>query len=334
MRFFKLKFKSALHVDSKGSGNQESLDEFIHSDTLSAALCISRKTLYPEDTNQDYFLNPPFTVSSAFPYIGDVLFFPCPAWRIWGDIDIAKRKEIKKVRWISKGLLEKVLNGNELQYADVKALKGGVAVSREEYKDFSLGEEEYPWQFAERQRVSVDRVGCGDGQTFFFALQFFAPSSGLFFLVSGNEDEAEKSLHFLADSGIGADRNSGLGHFEACESGIIDINAPKSADGAYTLSLFNPSANEDVQELVSTSAYLLQSRSGWVHGSTAGRPPIRVFAEGSYLSGKPSGRVVPMLPEHVRERYSLDVGHSAPRDFRAFSLPCKQPGCLKEVCHG
>lgn len=335
MRYFKLKFKSALHVDSKGSGNQESLDEFIRSDTLSAALCLSRKTIYPESTSDDYFLDPPFTVSSAFPFLGDVLLFPCPVWRIWEDVDISRRKKIKKIRWLSKKLLEEVLNGSKIRFEDIITLESGIALTREEFEQLPVGADDFAWQTTERQRVRVDRLGSGEGgDTFFFALKFFAPFSGLFFLAKGEDKEMETSLRFLGDSGIGADRNSGLGHFEVAESGLLGFDVPENSEGAYTLSLFNPSANDDLQALTSETAYSLEIRSGWVYGTSVGRPPIRVFAEASYFSGLPAGRVVKMLPGDMRWKYALDLSHSAPRDFRAFTLPCKRPDYLKEVCHG
>ena len=51
---FKLQFKSALHVDSIGSGEPDTTQEFIHSDTLSAALSLAWAMLYGE-RGDDFF---------------------------------------------------------------------------------------------------------------------------------------------------------------------------------------------------------------------------------------------------------------------------------------
>jgi CRISPR-associated protein Csm4 len=79
MNIFKLKFRSALHVDEKGSGSPETASEFIRSDTLSAAISIAWAKLFTED-RLAVFSDPPFRISSAFPYIGDILIFPVPVW--------------------------------------------------------------------------------------------------------------------------------------------------------------------------------------------------------------------------------------------------------------
>lgn len=334
MQLFKLEFLSALHVDSKGSGQPEVSDDFIRSDTLSAALCISWAAVRP-DTGDDFFLSPPFTVSSAFPYIGDALLFPMPAWRIWADADDdAKRKEMKKVKWISKGVFDRVLTGEALEFADVHSLPGGVAMLPEEVAAHPDLVASAPWTAAERQRVMVDRCGMThEGGLFFFALQFFAPQAGLWFLANAEPDSLSKfrgALAYLGDTGIGADRSSGLGHFKVVEEREFKMPKVKS-EGYVSLSLFNPGEGDDIGELTRKTAYGILARSGWISNATVGRPPIRVFAEGSYFSGKPKGRVVRMLPEDIREKLKLPLEHDAPRDFRAIYLPCAEPAVVKEA---
>lgn len=332
MHLFKLAFHSALHVDSKGSGEPETSQEFIHSDTLSAALCLSWSHIYPEEKTE-FFAAPPFTVSSAFPYVGEVLFFPCPVWRIWEDIDVNRRKEIKKVRWISQGLFTEVLQGRRIRIEDVRISGSLVFLPSEENLSPSLASG-HVWEMTERQRVSVDRFGIPEGgQTFFFAMQFFAPDAGLYFLVQGSEevvDRLTQAVHFLGDTGIGADRNSGLGHFRLIEKTQFMPPEARGAEGYYTISLYNPDRSEDLSKITTGAAYSLLTRSGWVVNSTVGRSPIRVFGEGSYMCAQPKGRVVHMLDEPTRSKFSLPIHHSAPRDFRAFALPCHQPPYLTE----
>lgn len=337
MQVFKLQFHSALHVDSKGSGAPEAADEFVRSDSLSAALALSWAALYA-DTDADFFLDPPFTVSSAFPFVHDLLLLPTPAWPIWPNLSDAQRKSFKKVRWLSRKLFMAVVNQNPIDAAQVHLAPGGIALFADELEAHPMLRAGQPWMLDERQRVHVDRLGLQpEGGLFFFALQFFAPWSGLWFLSRGPADVLQRLrsvLDYLGDTGLGADRNSGLGHFKVAEvsepaaEGLLP--APETTTGHVTLSLFNPGAHDDLQQLLRASAYSITRRSGWISQSTIGRPPIRVFTEGSFFAQKPVGRVTPMLPEALRQQTHLPLNHSAPRDFRAISLPCVTPAILKE----
>jgi len=332
MQVFKLKFLGPLHVDSKGSGEPETVEEFIRSDTLSAALCLAWSAIYRED--ESIFLNPPFLVSSAFPYIGETLLFPVPVWNFWQDMDVKDRKKAKTVRWITQDLFEDVLSGKQVNFKKVKIPSPGVAVSSSEFSRNPAFNEIQTWVISERQRVSVERLGtAAEGNLFFFALQFFGPESGLYFLVDVAERELRKMrnvLNYLGDTGIGADRNSGLGHFRVAAEQEFNLPVPGKSKGWFTLSLFNPGSNDDFSRLDHNAAYDLTVRSGWISGSTIGRPPVRTFSEGSFFPDKPTGRVIPLIDGDTKKRYGLRINHSAPRDFRAFSLPCTEPPFLKE----
>jgi CRISPR-associated protein Csm4 len=331
MRIYKLKFLSALHVDSRGVGEPETAEEFIRSDTLSAALCLSWASVF-KDSGLDFFMDPPFRVSSAFPFLRSVRLYPAPVWRIWADdTSDSARKRLKAVQWISQGLFDRLTAGGRLSEMDIHLLPEGVAVSDEESAADPGLREAHAWIMSERQRVSVDRLYLpGEGGLFFFPIQFFAPDAGLWFLADGEPEVLDKlraALDFLGDTGIGADRNSGLGHFTV--AGQEDFSPPKpSSDGSVLLSLFNPAPAELTAGLVPGAAYGLTTRSGWITGTTLGRAPTRAFTEGSYFPVRPEGRVLPMINEEIRERFDLD--HPAPRDFRAISLPCARPACLKE----
>ncbi len=337
MRVFKLKFRSALHVDSKGSGAPEVSDDFIRSDTLSAALALGWAALYPQEADDRFFHSPPFRVSSAFPYIGGILLFPVPVWRIWKEVDSQDRKSAKEIRWLSQGLFEDVLAGKwiDLKSERVRRLNNGVAVSQTEWNRNPGVENLKPWVKTERQRVSVDRLGIPkEGGLFFFSLHFFAPESGLYFLANVEDkmiDRFRATLSFLGDTGIGADRSSGLGHFEVISEETFEVHKTEKSAGYVTLSLFNPDKEDSLDALLKTTAYGLSTRSGWISQSTIGRPPVRVFTEGSFFSAKPKGRVVETLSDRIRDHHQLALTHSACRDFRAFYLPCAMPPYLKEV---
>jgi CRISPR-associated protein Csm4 len=333
MRIYKLKFRSALHVDARGSGEPESAEEFVHSDTLSAALSIAWASVFP-DRGREIFYHPPFKVGSAFPFIGDALLFPVPVWRIWKKetMDDLKRKEMKKVKWISESLFRRVLNGQEIEADETSLLSEGVVVSKSDFQAHPELKKSPFWKMTERQRVGVDRLVSKTIGPFFFALQFFGPCSGLWF--PGEADDSQKLLgvlNYLGDTGMGADRNSGLGHFTAADKGEFPFQTDSDGEGWITLSLFNPAKSEKLETLTAETAYGLTTRSGWVSSSTVGRPPIRAFTEGSYFSGKPVGRMVETLPQEAKKRYALEdkISHTVPRDFRAVSLPCATPPYLK-----
>ncbi len=338
MKCFKLSFPSGLHVESRGSGEPDQCDDFVHSDTLSAALCIAWATLHGRQ-DAYFFLDPPFTVSSAFPYIGTVLFFPLPVWDIWQELDDNKffrRKELKKVRWLSMDLLESVLTGRKIDFNEVSIIADGLACSKSEEKTlhsrFPTGSRK-PWKIVERQRIMVDRLGLRqDGGLFFFAQQFFAPDSGLFFLVDCQEeklDDFRAALRFLGDSGLGGDRNSGVGHCQvkAEENFIIKKAKTAKKKGWLTISLLNP--GEEEADIADHAVYNLTRRSGWINNSTLGRPPIQTFSEGSFFRQRPRGRVVEMISGQIRKE--LGLPHSAPRDFRCLMLPCIEPAVVEEV---
>lgn len=93
---YKLNFISPLHVDSRGTSFYEKTDEFVRSDTLTAAIVSCWHNLY-EDSIDELAAYPPFVLSSAFPYYADVYFFPRPFAEIVNEpADISENKKIKK----------------------------------------------------------------------------------------------------------------------------------------------------------------------------------------------------------------------------------------------
>ncbi len=330
MLAYRLKFKSALHVESKGSGSPDTAQEFVHSDTLSAAICASWPNVFP-GTAPDFFADPGFVVSSAMPWIKDILFFPVPRFRIWNETRPADKKDIKKICWISGAVLEHVLRGQMLDSAEVR-MKGQFA--------FSPGEDRVEevinvgaWKMLERQRVSVDRLGGqSEAGTFFFAQQHFHPECGLYFLAEVAESTRfEAVLEFLGDTGLGADRSSGLGCFHILEIADPGIKLPATASGWFTLSLFNPGQEDDISAVIRQSAYSLLSRSGWITGTGVGRPPIKAFSEGSFFGTRPVGRIVKVVDNDLISRFGLPLSNPVYRDLRAFSVPCVTPSWIKEA---
>jgi CRISPR-associated protein Csm4 len=230
--------------------------------------------------------------------------------------------------------MHRVLQGEPINWSDAAVVgNGNIAVTSREKEIHGIPSTWTPWVISERERVGTDRLGgAAEGLLFFFGLQFFAPECGLFFfadLAIEQEKTFEAVLNFLGDTGLGADRNSGLGHFEFQRTELPSFQNQQDVHGrgAFLLSLCNPDPQEDVHHLIHLSAYDLTTRSGWISGTTLGRPPVRAFAEGSFLSGNPVGRVLPLFDANKQQE--LNIAHAAPRDFRAFVLPCTPPEALK-----
>ena len=89
MKLFKLAPRTAFHFGQRGVG-MEGTQVFCHADTLFSALCLTLRELEREGSAALTRLlerfprqgqpadSPPFRLTSAFPYAGDVLFFPKP----------------------------------------------------------------------------------------------------------------------------------------------------------------------------------------------------------------------------------------------------------------
>jgi CRISPR-associated protein Csm4 len=99
MHCYRLSFKSPFHVDNRGTGFYEQSDHFIHSATLSAAIIASYALLYPEDASQ-WAKDPPFNISSAFPYCEDIYFLPRPVHSMALNMPDDQLKDAKKIKAI------------------------------------------------------------------------------------------------------------------------------------------------------------------------------------------------------------------------------------------
>ena len=117
----RLAFAGGLHVGTRGV-NLEEADVSIPSDTLFAAMLDGWRRLGqdPQRFAQPFVADPPdppFLLTSAFPLAGDVRFFPMPvdAARLFSADTIGTRgKTIKRIRYLSEGLLRRVTAGERL----------------------------------------------------------------------------------------------------------------------------------------------------------------------------------------------------------------------------
>lgn len=300
----KLKPKSSFHLGER-ENFLEGTDVIIHSDTLFSAFCNGYLLLYGKTKLEELlqrFLtnNPPFLISSAFPFWKSKLYFPIPYNQI------PKEKKIKKILFIEKEGFEKLLDGEKIEE---------VAENFKTIPDINAKEEEKrtPWQIITTPRVGLSRLNNHPGDRYFhFGEVFYKENSGLFFLLDFKDDSLKKEFdavfRLLGDEGIGGDRTVGKGFYEP-EFGQININLP-DCESVITLSLYSPSESElfDIKD----GYYEIIERKGYIYSpynQSLRRKSIRMFKEGSVFKTKKKGRIVDITPEifnfHKIYRYGL-----------------------------
>jgi len=319
--------RAAFHLGERGIGLEETALT-LHSDTLFSALCAAWQTLYGDEALTRELLpskdeevedwEPPFLLSSAFPFAGDVRFYPAPL----GVIDEDRARDVE---WVSEQIFAALLHGEHLQdsFQAQQMHEGTVWPSEAEAERireaFSLRsfEGERFWAVAKVPRVALD-VKTGASEIWHFGRVVFREGCGYHFLILYQEgrirERLRAALHLLGDLGIGGDRTSGHGLFKPEFSAGPEWALPQSASTFVTLSLLYPKPEEVTPMLNEASRYQLITRSGWIggiRGTPWRRKTVRMIAEGSRLAGDlirlwgdlvdvtPEAASAPNLPHHV-----------------------------------
>ncbi len=330
MKLFKLAPRTAFHFGQRGVGVEGS-QVFCHADTLFSALCLTLRELDADGSTaltglleqfprQGHSTDPPpFRFTSAFPYAGEVLFFPKPL--VLGNLGSAARQEhgktLKEVEFVSQGIFTAWLNNEALDgyLEDKNLLHGGdlwvTPAEREALEVFrneDTGKVQL-WKSDPVPRVTVDRVTsrsavyqAGRVRYRRVRLKDGELRAGLWVLVDwlasfppkvgGDEGGAgwlTKLFTVLGDSGIGGERSAGYGQF--------DLEGPTDFDSFgvqgwnerwLTLAPYHPRPDEVGADgvLGEDCSYKLLIRRGWVaspEGMSFRRPLVRMLGEGSVL---------------------------------------------------
>lgn len=328
-RLFFLKPESPFHLQT-GGGDHESVDLYPRSDTLSSSLLY---WWFRQFKNVEGFPEKlPYRVSSIFPAIcrGNEIkrLYPKPS-----DLTINTKKHnhklIKRVQWFDEELFERWRAGNDIQdilpaYSNSPHLKrsGKVLVLNPE-KDFGSGA---LLKTDARTRVVLDRVFQAS-TPFHFVQVCHAEDISLWFLAEiepAFETQFLSILRLLGDEGIGADRTVGMGMYalESWQDFSLNINGEKKF---FNLGVYNPNPDEVKRIKWEDSSYHLETRGGWVTGTSLRRKPLSCITESSImLSETPLegnnpcvvNKDDPDIPENVRPEYSVY------RDCRSFFIPC------------
>lgn len=323
-----LSFTSPVHFGLEGIG-QERIDYRVRSDTLWGAIIQQWILLYNDDP-EGLCLDTPFTVSSCFPLINGVPFYPLP-FGVLDDLITeagqAKKpeisvKDIKIIRFVAEPLFRKIIRGETLRF---EQLQPDTVFPFEEKRPETMRERKPVYDIMQRPRLRTNQLSGGsmEGAFFYCSDQYFNQDNGLFFLATFRDDETKKrfdaALRLLSDTGLGADRSIGRGLF-AFETKECEVPDNLSSDHYMLLSLYHPTREEVMQGILEApgTGYSLIRRSGHAASlavSNFRRYDLWMMEEGSVFRAKPAGDVVRVL-----ERSEL-VPHDVYRCGRAFCIP-------------
>lgn len=326
---YHMTFNDPVHFGIEGIG-QENIEQTMRSDALWGAILQKWFLLFDDDPDT-LCTHTSFTLSSCFPVINGVRFYPLPVGALDDVIEEAVHKPSKvdelsvkdwrKVKFIAEPLINKVLAGaklrlDEIEYSQLYPVKN-------QQKAVSATNRLYRRE--QRPRVKTDQLNGGveQGAFFYCTDQFFEPSSGLFFLADfeskESKDKFEASLRLLCDSGLGADRSIGRGGF-SCVAKQPELFIPKNPSTWLTLSLYHPTRKEVEQGVLNNagSRYSLVRRSGRagsVSVSRFRRADCWMLEEGAIVPCQVHGDTPCVLLN------SNTIPHNVYRNGRAFCIP-------------
>lgn len=250
----------------------------LHSDTLFGLICWGIRQVYSEAVLEELLAafasgEPPFVLSSAFPYRqeeGEAKhYLPRPlleAESVRQDRqerspkaqrqEADQRKRFKKVHWLPAEHFNEMLLGR---------LSPDTYYRSQVWQDVKAPAIE-PF---DRLQNRIDRLsGRTDGDGTLYSLPAYqVHGGGLYFLVDGEGvDRVEGALRFLADFGLGGRNSTGLGQFSVQVEERTVLACPDEADRFVTLSLYHPTKKEAAQWAQAGCAYELMLRKGKIGG--------------------------------------------------------------------
>ena len=300
----------------------------LHSDTIFGAILSAISELYPEKMD-DLLLkfkdNPPFLVSSTFPYVSDgkekIRFFPkvieskniSPENDLEKDDfdDIDNKKKYKKVDFMEEDLFFELASGDIKESDIISNLENYNIKSNLLFKNTVKIKGKYKKTITPNN--AINRITL-ESKAIFYSEGFEFSNMGLFFLVEFREKEYEDMVYaaikFLKDRGFGRDISVGKGHFdyEIDEDYCLPYNS-----GTYfiTLSRFIPST-EEIGKINKYSGYEIDSKRGKSFSGEL-RKQVRFFKEGSSFPSYKEfyGRIV----ESGEHPPTVEYGYAFPMNY-------------------
>jgi len=304
-----LKFKNGLHLGEK-AGWHEGSKNFIHSDTFFSAFVNAYRLLYGVNAVTNFLelylkKEPPFLVTSAFPFINEILYLPMPLNQIPTTI---MAKELKKIKFVGIKTFETFISNNK-DIDTYEFQKNDLVDSNNNY-----------FTIINNPRINLNRRNNSSEQYFHYGELHFNKNCGLHFLVDFKNKSFEQKfnacLNLLQEEGIGGDRTVGKGLFEY-QKKDVSINFPSDSNATITLSLYFPNKtefnnlNEGYYEIIERKGYLYSPVSKNIK-----RKSIRMFTEGSVLPPDIAGTLADVTPDGFDSHKVYRYGY-------CFSVPMK-----------
>ncbi len=321
---------SGLHIGKQGMA-QERSSIIYHSDSLFSALfqtlaAVSDKIHFDELLNEFNSGDPPFSITSAYPFAGDIRFFPMPlnvrfAENPQDKTNALKEKELKRISFVSEKIFRKLL-GNYSKLSEnlipTQLLKGGLLVSEAELQNLPVDIRKNGRRIFEDQekhaRVTIGRINNASN-LFFTGNVRFAPDCGLWFGIKWLKQTSpwKETLPFLfsllEDEGIGGERSSGIGQVKIEPWRTVELPDP-SGKLWITLSRYLPLPEEFPALSDKNARYSLDFVGGWMYSpgsSSQRRKSINMLKEGSVLgalANQPIGKIENVAPSYANTQFS------------------------------
>lgn len=299
------------------------------SDTLFGAICWGIRRSDGEEELEEVLArfsegDPPFMISSAFPYLGDgsELLLPKPissrpSVEVSEKEDIEAVKKLKRTEYLPAEVFSKVSSGELSERELFESYKGDISIDGEDYRlssQFLLpdGRQE-PFSKYETPGISVNRLtGSTDGNLFHRKGVKFAEDSGMYILADGETDYVKRGLALMQDEGIGGGSSVGKGHYRFKGPRSDSIGIEVGYDSTFcTLSLCIPDEDE-IDGFFNEGYYRTETRKGVIENSMTSPDSIwkrKVLAVGEGSVLPPSSEGTPGHNPVVADHFENGVQH-------------------------
>lgn len=355
---YHLNLINGFRVGTRGV-NLEEASPSIPSDSLFSALvdCVSRLGQNATHFVEQFNRNPPFLLTSVFPRVGNIRLYPMPMGLLsqFNPNDRETHgKALKKIKFISEGVLLRLLNGDApstflFPKADVLPTVGAALQQGEIWillnetthmpkalqltgeKRIALFKQQI-WQRDVVPRVTVSRE-TQQSQIFHTGRTTFAAGCGLWFGLQLKKTEAkmqvDQLMSMLQHDGLGGERGSGYGAFTFEPKPVLRLPDPKLHKLGLLLSRYHPNADELAEALGAKSAYTLVPVGGWLRSIAGGsqrRKQVMMIESGSVVSiaNASIGNLANVTPTFDNKQGELSHqvyrnGHALAIDWSAFT---------------
>ena len=268
----KLAFRAPVHF---GDGRLSDGEYTCDAATLFSALFIEALKAGCADELLAAAKSGDFSISDAFPYIGERLYVPKPmacvsehAANSAESGDSRVRKANKALKYIPADKLSVFLSGSFDFVGELERFNNGASFLR--------------------TKVNLTRSTSDDAEPYHVGGYRFAPECGLFFLVDSTYD-VQPLMEQLSYSGIGGKRSSGYGRFtfEICKDVPLRlVDESNFGKRAMLLSSALPREDELTDSLLEGARYHLIRKGGFVQSTSHASAPRKkrslcLFASGS-----------------------------------------------------